>query len=54
MIRLNEAFKTIIDNIHEGVIILNEELIFTYANKASNAFGFNEGRIKFISMNRYV
>ncbi|WP_194165492.1 sigma-54-dependent Fis family transcriptional regulator [Oceanobacillus sp. CFH 90083] len=42
---MNEAFKAIIENIDEGVIIVNDELIFNYANKASNAFGLNYKKV---------
>ncbi|WP_175637112.1 sigma-54 interaction domain-containing protein [Oceanobacillus sojae] len=42
---MDEAFKVITDSINEGVIIVNADFIFTYANKASNAFGLNYKRV---------
>ncbi len=50
--RLEENWKSIVDNFQEGLIIFNKELKILYKNKSMKAiFGYEEGTI---AMNRKV
>ncbi|OZU87640.1 hypothetical protein CIL03_16260 [Virgibacillus indicus] len=42
---MDKIFKTVTDTINEGVMVIDSNFIFTYANKASNSIGLNNEKI---------